>query len=92
MATLSTYLFYDIQDIMADSFGDEVPGAAHMTTATAPVHASPLLDDPNDDFCRVCGFGVSILATAQHNTVCNSDQMTMQSVPAVSAYQACCFP
>lgn len=46
-----------VQDIMADSFSNEAPGAA----APAPVLALPLLDDPNDDVCRVCGFGVSTM-------------------------------
>ena len=44
---------------MADSFTD----GADSGFPTSPVQrthvpAVPLLDDPNDDFCRVCGFGV----------------------------------
>ena len=50
-----------MQDIMADSFGNDAPGASQLPAAPAPVLAVPLLDDPNDDFCRVCGFGVSIM-------------------------------
>ena len=49
-----------MQDLMADSFTDDTPGASQLAVASAPVHAVPLLDDPNDDFCRVCGFGVSV--------------------------------
>lgn len=50
-----------MQDIIADSFSSEAPGASQLAAAPAPVLAVPLLDDPNDDFCRVCGFGVSIM-------------------------------
>lgn len=45
-----------MQDIMTGSFTDDAPGAS----TAVPVHSEPLLEDPNDDFCRVCGFGVSI--------------------------------
>lgn len=46
-----------LQDIMTGSFTDDAPG----TPAAVPVHSDPLLEDPNDDFCRVCGFGVSLI-------------------------------
>ena len=57
-----------MQEIMADSFSNEAPGASQLAAAPAPVLAVPLLDDPNDDFCRVCGFGVSIMQL--HSSTC----------------------
>lgn len=45
---------------------DSYSGASAAATLQQPFHqplrsqhALPLTDDPSDDFCRVCGFGVS---------------------------------
>ncbi len=46
-----------MQDIMADSFEDGAGTSLHHLPAK-PVPTVPLMDDPNDDFCRVCGYGV----------------------------------
>ena len=46
-----------MQDIMADSFEDAAGTSLHHLPAK-PLPAVPLMDDPNDDFCRVCGYGV----------------------------------
>ena len=53
-----------MQDIMADSFEDGASTSLHHSQAK-PVLTVPLMDDPNDDFCRVCGYGVGCPFTSQ---------------------------
>lgn len=50
---------------MADSFTDDGDGVGSHPATTAPRarNSTPLLDDPNDDFCRVCGYGVMLCET-----------------------------
>ena len=49
---------------MEDSFADgndatALPPASSLPLRSQSQYAAPLTDDPSDDFCRVCGFGVS---------------------------------
>ena len=61
---------------MADSFTDDGDGDASRPAAPLPHarDATPLLDDPNDDFCRVCGFGVRCLALITVHIGCLRNQ------------------
>lgn len=50
-----------VQAVTEDSFADGDDSHVPLAAPQPQQHAAVLTDDPNDDFCRVCGFGVSIL-------------------------------
>ena len=57
-------LLTSLQAVIEDSFADGNEASALAQASSLPTrphsqHAVPLTEDPSDDFCRVCGFGVS---------------------------------